>query len=96
MKKACKKAVVIVDDGVVQEILVNFQETIDIRIVDFDRKTLDQSAIKLLTGPFHDIAALADVFPWYGEYNPERVKEVFDAVRELHGIRHVTLNEKDV
>jgi hypothetical protein len=72
-----KKCVIFVDNGMIQDVLTNSKEDMQFMVVDFDRRSLDQSALKLLTGPFQDVAALADVFKWDAAYDPARVKEIF-------------------
>ena len=90
-----KKVVIFIDNGMVQDVIVSSKEAMDFLVVDFDRKTLDQSVIKVLTGPFEDIATLADTYTWDGVYNPRRVKEIFETHQQLHGVGRVTFNEKE-
>jgi hypothetical protein len=77
------RAVIIVDEGVVQTIVVD-KGSVEFCVLDFDRKTLDRSCLKLLTGPFRDIQAYADVFEMESEVDKARVHEVFEARKEFY------------
>jgi hypothetical protein len=78
-----KKLVVFIDSGMVQDVLVNSKEPMDILVVDFDKQSLDQSAIRLLSGPFRDVSTLADCYKWDAQYDPNRVKEIFETQQEF-------------
>ena len=78
-----KRLVIFIDDGMIQDVLSSSKEQLDIRIVDFDKKTLDQSVVAALAEPhaFEDFAALADIYKWDAAYDPQKVKEVFAVQR---------------
>lgn len=88
-----KKIVIIIDDGRIEDVLTSSKESMDIRIVDFDKKTLDQSVVVALEEPhaFEDFAALADIYTWDAFYDPKKVKEVF-AIQRGPQISRVDLN----
>ncbi len=87
-----KKLVIIIDDGMVEDVLISSKEPMDIMIVDFDKKTLDQSALHELSEPhnFEDVAALADIYKWDAFYDPKRVKEVFATQEPKHAFNPST------
>ena len=74
-----KKLVIIIDDGQIQDVLSSSKELMEFLVVDFDKKTLDQSVLAELREPyeFGNVAALADIYAWNPVYDPKRVKEVF-------------------
>lgn len=83
-----KKLVIIIDDGQIQDVLSSSKELMEFLIVDFDKKTLDQSVLAELREPyeFGNVAALADIYAWNPVYDPKRVKDVF-AVQNSSAIR---------
>lgn len=80
-----KKLVIIVDGGRIEDVITSSKEPTDIRIVDFDKKTLDQSVLEELKTDydFKDVAALADIYSWDAVYDPKKVKGVFAVNRGL-------------
>lgn len=78
-EEAVKRFVIIIDDGQIQDVLSSSREKAEIRIVDFDKKSLDQSVLAELRADynFEDVAALADIYAWDALYHPKRVQEVF-------------------
>ena len=74
-----KKCVIILGDGMIEDVLTSSKEPMEIMIVDFDKKALDQSALAVLSEPhdFEEVSALADIYEWDAVYDPERVKKVF-------------------
>ncbi len=74
-----KRLVIIVDGGRIEDVLVNSEEPTEIMVVDFDKKTLDQSVLEELKEPydFENVAALADIYEWEAFCDPKRVKEIF-------------------
>ena len=74
-----KKLVIIVDDGRIEDVLSSSKEPMEFMIVDFDKKTLDQSVLEELREPydFENVGTLADIYAWDAVYDPKRVKEVF-------------------
>ncbi len=74
-----KKLVIIIDGGRIEDVITSSKEPTDIRIVDFDKKTLDQSVLAELKTDyeFEDVAALADIYTWNTVYDPKKVKGVF-------------------
>jgi hypothetical protein len=78
-----KRCVIIIDDGRIEDVLTSSKEPMDIMIVDFDKKTLDQSVLHQLSEPhdFEDVAALADIYKWDAFYDPKKVKDVFAVKR---------------
>jgi hypothetical protein len=74
-----KKLVIIIDSGMIEDVLSSSKEQVEIMIVDFDKKTLNQLVLEELKPPhpFHDVAALADIYAWDAVYDPKRVKEIF-------------------
>lgn len=74
-----KKCVIIIDNGMIEDVLTSSKEPMEFMIVDFDKKTLAQSVLEELKPPhpFADVAALADIYKWDAVYDPKRVAEVF-------------------
>ena len=83
-----KKCVIFVDNGMIQDVLIDSKEKIDFLVVDFDKKTLDQSVVEILEKPyeFGDFCALADMYTWEGYYDPKKVKEIYRENDRLKGI----------
>ena len=77
------KIVVFVDNGMVQDVITD-GKSMEFLIVDFDRQTLDQSIVKVLSGPFRDIVRLADMYGWDAAYDPKRVNEIFHERKNLN------------
>jgi len=83
-----KKFVIIVDDGRIEDVITSSKEPMSFMIVDFDKKTLDQSVLEELKEPynFENVAALADMYDWDAFYDPKGVKEVFNARQKQIGV----------
>lgn len=74
-----KKCVIIIDDGMIEDVLTSSKEPIEFLIVDFDKKTLDQSVLEELQKPYDlgNVAALADIYRWDAVYDPKNVRSLF-------------------
>ena len=90
-----KRLVIFIDEGMVQDVLSSSKEYMDIRIVDFDKKTLDQSVLAELGKDydFEDLGTLADIYRWDAVHDPKKVREVF-AVSPGPQAERVDLNTK--
>lgn len=75
-----KKCVIIIDEGMIEDVLTSSKEPIEFMIVDFDKKTLDQSVLRELEKPYDlgNVVALADIYAWNAVFDPKNVKNVFE------------------
>jgi hypothetical protein len=80
MNKNCR-AVVFIENGIIQDIIMDSKRNIEFLVVDMNPETLDQSfkAVmgSVMSGPFQDYAALAEMYGWEAFFDPERVREIF-------------------